>query len=140
MSFVQCFIKVVVAWFLLVIIGKNLLGMVVRGSFLFPPISDAAHSDIVAREAQRLRISGDVITVIFLLLTVAYFIVLYRVWNSGVTLAAVLLMAQRFPSLIYEIRVGRKLTKEETRSGKYPYSRTSIVMSLLALPLLWYSL
>jgi hypothetical protein len=77
-------------------------------------------------------------TLLFLVLTVAYFFALYHFWNIGLAVSAGLVMVSRLPDLLWEIRTGKKVSKASMPKGTACIVAT--VLMWLALPLTWYSL
>jgi hypothetical protein len=77
-------------------------------------------------------------TLLFVVLTVAYFFALYHFWNIGLAVSAGLVMVSRLPDLLWEIRTGKKASKASMPKGTAYIVAT--VLMWLALPLTWYSL
>lgn len=132
-------VEAVIAWLVLMVIGTNLVGLVVRGLVGEGiPSSTNYKEPILRKEAERLERTNLWITLFFAAVTVAYIYILLRVWNVGVAAAALMLMVARTPDLLYEIKTGKKVGRKNM-----PYGIIGILLSLLifgALPLLWFSL
>lgn len=121
------------AWLILILIGTNLIGMLVRGLALTAEMKkifakgSSAFRKVVAEfykpsEEKRTNIIALVLIIIFLG-------VLYYFWNIGVVVAAVLIMAARIPDLLWEMKHGGvggsaevqadALSRPNAMSGKY---------------------
>jgi hypothetical protein len=138
---ILCILKSVVAYVILMFVGTNLLGFLVRGFWELLPSIDAPPkrlAEIFARETRRMRIGNFVTKFFFFLLTFAYLIALFYFFEIGVVLAACLVMASRLPDLLWEIRTGAGVTRQNAPRG-VPYTVAGI-LGWVALPLLWYSL
>lgn len=132
-------VKVILVWLMLEYIGINLVGMVVRPFLSWSSLLVNVSEDLIKLfELRRKRVIAIVISLIFLILTVAYLIAIYHFWNVGLVVSAGLVMVSRLPDLLWEIRTGTKISL-----AKYPKGVVSIiytVIGLLSLPLTWYSL
>lgn len=132
----------IVFYFILLYISVNLLGLFVRG--LFPK----AELDRVKKEAPIfIKISGNDqeylreqrrTTIIALLLNIAFFYLLFSFWNFGVVLASILIMMGRLPDLLWDIKHGKKTDPKLMDKNVSYYIST--LLSLLAIPVLYYSL
>lgn len=137
-----CILKTIFAWAVLVLVGINLLGLVVRGLLWAPPsiptgVSDRL-TDLLDRETKRLRLTNVFITMVPVALTIGLFVALVYFWNIGLALAAAMIFVGRLPDLFFELRTGTKINRPNA-----PMSTTHIIgflIMLAALPLVWYSL
>jgi hypothetical protein len=77
-------------------------------------------------------------TVLFLIMMVAFLLLLYYFWNFGLAVSAGLLMISRLPDLIWKIRARDKISKSSMPKGAIYI--VSFLLMLLSLPLTWYSL
>ena len=77
-------------------------------------------------------------TILFSIVSVAYFYALYHYWNIGIMTAGLLLMFTRLPDLLFEMKTGEKINS--TNMPKKPIDVMLNILSWLALPLIWYSL
>ena len=136
-----CILKAIFAWVLLVIVGMNLLGLIVRGLFWSPPrptdVSDRL-TDLLERETKRLSLANVVMTTVPLTLTIGLFVVLVYFWNIGLVLAAAMILIGRLPDLLFEIRTGTKVNQSNAPMGVAHI--LGFLIMLGALPLVWYSL
>lgn len=116
-------------------VGTNLLGIVVRGFRpTFKKDSDGNLASIVDTSS-----TGSIImTILFSIISVAYFYALYHYWNIGIMTAGLLLMFTRLPDLLFEMKTGEKVNS--TNMSKKPIDVLLNILSWLALPLIWYSL
>lgn len=136
-----CLIKAILTWVILLIVGTNLVGFVARGVFWSSPPVDAPTNrvrEVLAQESRRMHATNVAMTLLFLVLTVAYFFALYHFWNIGLAVSAGLVMVSRLPDLLWEIRTGKKVSKASMPKGTAYIVAT--VLMWLALPLTWYSL
>ena len=77
-------------------------------------------------------------TILFSIVSVAYFYALYHYWNIGIMTAGLLLMFTRLPDLLFEMKTGEKINS--TNMPKKPIDVMLNILSWLALPIIWYSL
>jgi len=136
-----CILKAIIAWAILALVGTNLLGFVVRGFCERVPSVEAPDdrvAELFAHETRRMRVGSVVMTSLFLLFMFAYLVALFYFFGLGVVLAACAIMASRLPDLLWEIRTGDRVTRQNAPRGV----RYIIAQIFLwgALPLLWYSL
>lgn len=135
-----CLLKALVGWFVLMFVGTNLLGFVVRGLVPNPGmerLQREGHPHIQGLVAQSQRTNVG-ITGLFALLTFLYFYLLFHFWNVGVVAVAVMLMGARLPDLLFEIRTGEKVNKQNIPRGSLNVLTT--LLDWVALPLLWWAL
>jgi hypothetical protein len=130
-----CILKAIAGYFILMFAGTNLLGIVVRGLRpTFKKDSDGNLVSIVDTSS-----SGSVImTILFSAISIAYFFALYHYWNIGIMTAGLILMFSRLPDLLFEMKNGVKINA--TNMPKKTIDVVLNILSLLALPLIWYSL
>lgn len=121
------------AWLVLIFIGTNLIGMLVRGLALMsemkkilakgsPAFRKVATEFYKPSEEKRTNIIALILIIVFLG-------VLYYFWNIGVVIAAVLIMIVRIPDLLWEMKHGGvggsaevqadALSRPNAMSGKY---------------------
>jgi hypothetical protein len=139
---ILCILKAVAAWVILMLVGSNLIGFIVRGLLWAPPPIDLppdspAH-EFLSSESNRMSAGNVVITLISIIIAGAYLFGLFYFWDALLTVAAGLLMASRLPDLLWEIRTGKKVTKHSRPKGAI-YTFTTIIL-WAALPLIWYAL
>ena len=145
---ILCLVKTLIAWAILMLLGTNLIGFIMRGLlgqwYWTPPAwvdetTDRVKRELYRREYRRVIIGNIAITIFFVVLTVGYLVALCYFWNIGLAVAATLIMALRFPDLIWEIRTGKKVTR-----GNLPLGSMMDIVALILYPgslvLVWYSL
>lgn len=136
-----CILKVVVVGLILMLVGTNLIGFIVRGFFWTPPPVDSPTEgvhELFARESKRMSIANGTITFFSIVLTAAYLFTLFYFWNVLLALAGGLVMASRIPDLIWEIRTGSKVTRRSGPKGLLYIFATIIQWG--SFPLIWYAL
>jgi hypothetical protein len=136
-----CILKSIVAWAVLVLVGMNLTGLIVRGLVWAPPDAEAPNepvAEILRDESRRLRVAKWVMTILSVLATAAYLVALFHFWNVWLAVAAFVLMATRLPDLVWELRTGARMTRQTVPHGPVYYTATGIMFGTL--PLVWYSL
>jgi hypothetical protein len=135
-----CVIKALVAWVVLMLVGTNLLGMVVRGLARAPGRQEleAGLHPALSHEVAKFKRANVSVTVFFALLGLLYIYALLRFGNVGVLVAGAMLMLSRLPDLLWEIRTGQKVTRAAAPKGAMYILGT--VMMWGALPLLWFAL
>jgi hypothetical protein len=140
MDLVLSIIKAVVAWFVLMFIGTNIIGFIVRGLVEMPVIKKLEDDmpTVVRGGATAYKRFNRTLAVLFVVIGVAYICVLYWVWNIGVAAAALILMVTRIPDLLREIRTGEKATLLSKPRG--PFDLFLTILDWAMLPLLWFSL
>ena len=131
MPIVISIIKAIIGYFILMLVGVNLIGIVVRGFIRSNSNNQVFNENITAPQS-------IFTTVIGLLITTAYLYALYYFFNIGVLLSAILLMVARIPDLVFEIRIGQKINA--INMPKKPIYVVFNIVGWLAIPLLWYSL
>jgi hypothetical protein len=138
---VICIIKSLIAWVVLVFLGNNLMGLILRGFLWSAPEIDAPTdrlAELLNRESNKLRITNAVMTVIPLIFAGALIFCAYYFWNVGLAGAAALVMIARVPDHLWQIRTGLKRTRYTETVGVA--QRVGDVLFWIPLPLIWYSL
>jgi len=140
MNFVLSIIKAIVAWFVLMFIGTNIIGFIVRGLVEMPTMKEREDDmpSALREEVTSYRRFSRTLTTLFVVISVAYICVLYWVWNFGVAAAALILMVTRIPDLLREIRTGQKATF--LSMPRRPFDFLMNILDWAMLPLLWFSL
>jgi len=130
----------IVFYFVLLYLSVNLLGFLVRGLFVNPELDrlKSEGSDFIKGEVEKSQRADKWINIIALILLIAYLYLLFHIWNIGVMLVAIILMAGRLPDLIWEIKHGRKIDKKTMPKNALSLITTFLIV--VALPLLYYSL
>ena len=138
MSIFLCILKSILGYLVLMWVGTNLLGMIVRG--ILPTYKKDADGNL--QLAMDVKSSGGiVITIVFCVIAIIYFYALYHYWNIGIVVAAAMLIVSRIPDLIFEMRTGEKFTmKNRKNMPNRPIDFICNLLSWGALPLIWYSL
>jgi hypothetical protein len=129
-----CILKTIAGYIILMLVGTNLLGIVVRG--IFPTHKKDTEGNLVPIE----NISSTnsiIMTVILTIVSILYFYALYHYWNVGIMTAGLILMFTRLPDLLFEMKTGEKLNSKNM--PKRPIDIICTILSWLALPLIWYS-
>jgi hypothetical protein len=134
-----CVLKAVIGWVVLMLVGTNLIGMVVRGLMNPAARLQPDLDPFVQGEVARYRRANTVVTGIFTLLTLAYLYALLRFFNVAVALAAFMLITGRIPDLLFEIRTGQPVNNMRIMP-KTPIHVLATVMDWAALPVLWWGL
>lgn len=123
-------------------ISTNLVSIVVRGLVEIPFIknfeAEAEILPVLRKEVKVYKRFNFWFTLFCIVGGVVFIYVLFRIWNIGVAMTAVLLMVARVPDLLFEIRTGRKVSR-----WHMPRGLVSTLLALLiwaTLPLLWFSL
>jgi hypothetical protein len=130
-----CILKAIAGYFILMFVGTNLLGIVVRG---FRPTFKKDSDGNLASVVDTSSTGSIIMTILFSIISVAYFYALYHYWNIGIMTAGLLLMFTRLPDLLFEMKTGEKVNS--TNMSKKPIDVLLNILSWLALPLIWYSL
>lgn len=134
-----CLVKVVLGGFILMYLGINLVGMVVRG-FVTPVDLRDVQTDALwlVDEAKKAERADRMVTLASVVVTVLYLYALVHFWNVWVAVAGIMFMVSRFPDLLWELRTGRKVGKDNM--PPYPLSRLTLLLDLGAFPLLWFAI
>ena len=135
-------IKTIIAVVIMMLVGANLLGFVVRGFLWSPTSMEEEVAKIVFKDMPNRKpmtpTFNFVITLVAVVFTIAYFFALYHFWNIGLVVAAGFMMASRLPDLLWEIKNGVKVSRGRMPKGDI-YLITNLLM-WLSIPLTWYSL
>jgi len=121
------------AWLVLILIGTNLIGMLIRGLALKSEVRKLltkGNSAFRTVASEFYKPSEERRTnIIAFVLIVAFLGVLFYFWNIGVVIAAVLVMCARVPDLLWEMKHGGvggssqvqadALSRPNTMNGKY---------------------
>ena len=137
-------LKAIIVWVILVYLGTNLIGCVVRG-LVHQGLEDGFENEYLRGELRRLRRWDTVFTAGWVLLSLGYLYLLFHWWNLAVAIAALVLMLTRLPSLIFEIQMGLSYSAEARKlSASIMPGRVlgalCTTLDWLALPLLWWGL
>jgi hypothetical protein len=125
----------IVAWFALMFLSTNLVGILLRGliSQLLAADKDGQEGAMDAkRESNGRGIFLTAIGISLSLTAISYF------GNFALAIAALMLMISRLPDLFWEVRKGRQLEMEDM--SRTPFPILSSLLSWAALPVVWYSL
>lgn len=133
MEIFLCSLKTLVAYILMMLIGTNLLGTVVRG--LKTPTIEI-NGELYAQE-DITSIRSILLTIFFSLITLSYLFSLYYFWNLGVFLSGLILMITRLPDLLHEIKYGVKINLYNM--PQRPIDIIFNIIGWLVLPFLWIS-
>jgi len=132
---VNSLIKAVLTYFILIIIGTNLIGFIVR-QILKPGLTDDL-KQLKVEVRHDLKAIDVVISIVFMIISIAYLIALYYYFNIGILISGAILMFSRLPDLLFEIKMGQKINFKNM--PKTPFDNFINILSWLVLPLLWYS-
>lgn len=135
MTIFICIIKTLVGYFVLMVVGTNLLGLVMRG--IIPSYKKDADSTLTLME----DISSSksiIMTIVFSTVGIAYFYALYHYWNIGIAGAGMIIMFTRLPDLLFEMKTGKKISS--SNMPKRPIDVFCSILSWAAAPLIYYSL
>jgi len=130
----------IAGWLILMFVGTNLLGLFVRGFFTDPELEKLKKEGggTIREEIRKNQRAGNSLNVISFVLICVYFFALVYFWNFGVLVVAVMIMAGRFPDLIWEIKHGKKINVKKMPKN-FIYFLTTF-LGWAALPVLYYSL
>ncbi len=84
-----CILKAIVSYFILMLVGTNLIGIVVRG---IRPTHKRNSGGDLASVVDTSSNNSRIMTVIFFVIIVIYFYALYHYWNFGILAAGIILM------------------------------------------------
>lgn len=128
----------VVFYFILMYLSVNILGFLVRGFFSNPELNQFKKegNDFIKHEIEKFQRADKWVNITALIILIAYLYALFHFWNIGVMAVALTIMAVRYPELLWEIKHGRKSTKEE-RSTNFFTSIVGIVIWGM-IPVLYY--
>lgn len=133
----------IISYFVLMYLSINLLGLCVRGLFTNPELyrlKSEGH-EFIKKEIEKSERADKWLNIVAFVLIILYLYLLFRFLNIWVMLVAIILMATRLPDLIWEIKHGKKLTKNEVRN--LPHNGSFYIISFLdwaMLPALFYFL
>lgn len=131
-------LKSIFGYLVLMLIGTNLLGMIVRG--ILPTYKKDADGNLQLAIDDKSS-GGIVLTVICCVIAILYFFSLYHYWNIFLVVAASMLMVSRIPDLLFEMRTGVKFSLRNRKNmPNRPIDFICNLLSWCALPLTWYSL
>jgi hypothetical protein len=123
-------------------LSVNLLGLFVRGLFPQQELNrikkEAPQFITIAGSDEKYIHQQKRTTVIALVLNIAFFCLLFRIWNIGVVAVVVVIMAGRLPDLLWDIKHGRR-TEPRLMKRDFLYYASSF-LPWLGLPVLYYSL
>lgn len=136
MDILICIGKSILGYLILIFIGTNLLGLIVRG--IRSPRSRDGDITQVSSTNEISNRSNWAISIFFSAIAILYFYSLYHFWNTGIALAGVILMFTRLPDLLYELRTGEKINRKNI--PKQPIDILCTILLWAALPLAFYSL
>jgi hypothetical protein len=128
--------KGLVAFFVLMFIGTNLIGMAV-GGFVHPIHRHTSDDPFISKEVAKSRLSAYAASLFFSVLVGVYLVATWRYINPDAAVAAAMLMLSRVPDLLWEIRTGERITTAGRPKGVVHVVATALTW--LALPLLWLS-
>ncbi len=126
--------KAIIGYLILMFVGTNLIGIIVRG-FIQPNSTDDLGNELISEDISEPK--SVIITIFFCIISIFYLYALYHFWNIGVVIAAIMLMLSRLPDLLFEIKTGQKITLKNM--PKRPIDIFCNIISWVAFPLLWYS-
>lgn len=123
-------LKAVIAWFVVVYLGTNLIGMIGRGFFEKPLVS-----------------GNHIVTFISILATIGICFYIYHWWGVLFLIAIILIMVSRVPDLYWEVRILPKelgvpypVPKDLIRKAIKSKSRNEPIFSTLLASLTWVAL
>lgn len=126
-----CFVKCVLAWIAMRLIGMNLTHMLVRG-ILWKPFSIDEDNILQKVVANKARNHNSILNLCLMALIVTYLWALNHYWNWMLMLAGLVLCVFRVPNLLVEIKIGQAFDKQSAVLPSF--------LSLMALALIWYAL
>lgn len=135
-------VRTVAAWLVMMFVGTNLIGLVVRFACIARAMSmlqtGSSTPDVVARPMNRSRVASTAMTVVLAIVIGVYFYILVHFWNALLAAAGLMVMASRLPDLLWEIRTGSKVGLRIKPRG--PAYTLATVVNWTALPLIWFAL
>lgn len=113
-----CIVKVGIGWVVLMIVGRTLLGLIVRNMVLAPAsetkdAETALHSSRF-HSAKMVKRTRERLAILFCILTLFYLFLLFQFLNVKVLIIACLIMFSSFSDLNREIRTGEKIRRRGT--------------------------
>lgn len=140
--FLLTLLKTLIGWFVLMYLSTNLVGFVVRGVVGEGVYTGSEDDDSVTRNLRKEFLMSPKLnfwlTLASFVASSAYIYGLFRIFNLGVAVAAVMLMVGRIPDLLYEIRTGKKVTPKTASKGLVGLLATLLIIG--SLPVIWFSL
>lgn len=121
MNYVISIILGVIGYFILMVVGTNLIGLFVRGFFVKEETGENA------------TFSDHTLTLIAFLANIAFLFCLYKYINVWAFVAALLLISSRIPDLIWEIKHKQKITRDNM--PKEPKDYLLSMLDWIALPI-----
>lgn len=130
----------VVAFLVLMYLSVNLLGYFVRGIFSpdYDKLKQEQAHEFMKNEVEKIQRADKWITIVALVLIVAFLYALFHFWNVGVMTVAIIIMAGRLPDLLWEIKHGKRTNPDLMKKNVLYY--ISAFLPWLGLPILYYSL
>ena len=122
----------VAAWLALMFLSTNLLGFFVR---------NAVSKSTAVRETEdqfRGAPNADKASVVALMLLLIFLASLAYFGNYALSIAACMLLISRLPDLVFEMREGRSVTKNDMMRTAFPIIST--LLAWASLPVIWYGL
>src|SRR3989344_5660895 len=100
----------IISWLVLMFVGTNILGFLVRGFFTNPEIDKLTTEghEFIKKEAIKAQGAERFTNIVAWIVMVAYLSFLGS-YNWGVLIASIMIMAGRLPDLLWEIKHGKKL-------------------------------
>jgi hypothetical protein len=137
---VLCLLKALIGWVVLMFVGTNLLGLIVRGLVPNSGMDELEHEGdpFIQEQVAKYKRTNVGMTSFFAVLALIYFYLLFHFWNIGVVAVAATLMGARLPDLLFEIRTGQKVNKWHMPRG--PLNVFTTLLDWVALPVLWWAL
>ncbi|MFC1656407.1 hypothetical protein ACFL14_00355 [Patescibacteria group bacterium] len=137
------FISILIAiagYFVLMILGTNFIGFIIRGLFregVGIEVNKETHP-IIKNEIRKNYITNDILTFIWLLFSLGFMYLLYIYLNIWVVISLILLMISRIPDLLLEINEGKSINqmKNVPKSGTYMFAS---IIGWIALPIIWWA-
>ncbi len=124
--------KTILAYIILMLLGTNLLGMSIRGLVTSYKKNEQGGLGVV----ENVRSTTSILmTTVFILITVVYYYILYTNWNLFMVLAAAMLMFSGLPDVLFEMRTGESVSKQNM--PKRPIDIICSIIYWLALPVVW---
>lgn len=130
-----CILKAVLGYVLLLFVGTNLIGLMVRSLLEASP----KNAGNFVFNSGMSRPTNIIITLLIgLSASLLFLSALYYFFNTGLVIAATMIMLARLPDLFFEIKTGQKITFKAL--PKRPIDIVCTIIFWAALPVVWYSL
>lgn len=139
-----CILKALIAWVVLIFIGINLAGFIMRGLVWEPPALEALTDPtdrvrkILEIETRRMRFGNAFLNLLTWAAAAGYLFALYHYWGIGLVVAGAILILTRVPDLLWEFQTGKKATSKNLPPGPVPV--IAFILMFATVPLIWYSL